>query len=96
MTFFCDCMLAIEAMNKCNSPSHALLFAIRTLCFIAHTSGFVFRFRWLSTKDNAFADALSRLDFTRFYSLCASQGLSVEPRPCIPASLPRGPYESMP
>jgi hypothetical protein len=94
ITFFCDCQPAIDAFNNRYSKSHPLLFAIRSLCFVAHRHNFTFRFRWLSSRANAFADALSRQDFARFHQLCLLQGFSPAHSMASPAAWPRGDYET--
>ena len=47
---FCDCQPAIDAFNNRYSMSHPLLFAIRSLCFVAHRHNLTFRFRLVSPR----------------------------------------------
>ena len=94
ITLYSDCQPAIQAFNKRYSSSPELLFVIRLIVILAHRCDFVFRLEWLSTTDNAIADALSRRDFDRFRTLCAAQGISIDSSPTSVSRLPRTPYEN--
>ena len=60
------------------SKSFILMIMIFELCFLATKHQFTFYIDWIATKDNHFADALSRLDFHRFTSLCKMYDVSFD------------------
>ena len=67
--FHCDNLAVCHILCNKTSKSPTLMELLRKLFYIAASSQFDFSATWIDTKSNDVADALSRLDFSRFWSL---------------------------
>ena len=67
--FHVDNMSVVHVLRSRTSKSPAIMDLVRALLFIAATYQFDFSSAYISTHDNVVADALSRLDFYKFWRL---------------------------
>ena len=67
--FHCDNLAVCHILCNKTSKSPSLMALLRKLFYIAASSQFDFSAKWIDTKSNDVADALSRLDFSRFWKL---------------------------
>lgn len=75
--FYCDNQAAVHIINSGTSKSRQLMNLLRSLLYYAAKYQFEFRATYLSTHTNTIADALSRLDFYRFWRLAPSANVSM-------------------
>ena len=67
--FHCDNQCVVHLLRNGTSKSPELMTLVRALFYIAATYQFDFSAEYIHTKSNTVADALSRLDFHRFWTL---------------------------
>ena len=79
----CDNMCVVECLNHGSSRSPELMQLIRKLFFVCAHYGFEVSAVYVNTKCNDVADALSRLQFKRFFE-CAPHAASVMTPPYVP------------
>lgn len=84
--FSCDCEPVVLAVNKMTSPSHGLMHLLRILYLIAARYCFEFRAVHIAGVTNTYADALSRLQVSRFREeLCPTASGSPTTLPPLPS-----------
>ena len=69
--FLIDNTSVVCAISHRWSKSFMLMIMIFELCFLATKYKFSFYVDWIATKDNFFADTLSRLNYNAFVECCA-------------------------
>ena len=73
--FHCDNLAVCHILCNKSSKSPALMTLLRQLFYIAASTPFDFSATWIDTKSNDQADALSRLDFSRFWRLAPAANI---------------------
>jgi len=73
--FHCDNMATVQILNSSTSRCADLMCLLRSLLFIAARYQFRYKPMYINTKDNTIADALSRLDFYRFWHMAPSSDI---------------------
>ena len=79
-------MAVVHILKSGSSKSPHLMELVRSLLYLAATYGFEFQVHYINTKVNTVADALSRLDFHRFWKLAPNADIIMTQ----PAALPIG------
>ena len=75
--FHCDNLAVCHILRNKTSKSPALMVLLRKLFYIAASAQFDFSAEWIDTKSNDIADALSRLDFSRFWALAPNADIEM-------------------
>ena len=84
--FHCDNMSVVNILRSGTSRNPLLMALVRSLLYLAAVNCFEFSATYINTKDNDVADALSRLDWHRFWGLAPDASVTMTP----PATIPQG------
>ncbi len=76
-----DSSHAAGALINKRDPSALRMHFVRVSCLLAIKFRFFFWVERISSKENAFADALSRHQFGKFHSLCRGRSLQIDAAP---------------
>ena len=82
--FHCDNQAVVHILTSGTSKNVLLMRLVRSLLYIAATHNFHYQARYINTKDNTAADALSRLDFARFWQLQPDANIQMANTRAIP------------
>ena len=80
--FHCDNQAICHVLCSQTSRSPELMQLVRALFYIAASTPFEFSATYVNTKKNCVADALSRLDFARFWNLVPGADVCMT-HPCV-------------
>ena len=84
--FHCDNLSVVHIMNSGTSRSTSLMSMLRSLLYLAAVHQFEFRAVYINTHANTIADALSRLDFYKFWHLAPDANIVMTHPIAVPAN----------
>lgn len=82
ITFYCDNQNVVQWLTTGTSRSKQAMPLLRLVIMLAVSLNFSFSCVWLSSEENALADAASRFQYSRLFQLAPY----LEPKPCGPKS----------
>ena len=74
---YCDNQCVVQVLTTGTSKSPALMDLVRALFYLSATYQFEVTATWIGTKVNTLADALSRLDFHKFWRLAPAAEIAM-------------------
>jgi len=84
--FHCDNMSVVNILRSGTSRNPLLMALVRSLLYLAAVNCFEFSATYINTKENDVADALSRLDWYRFWGLAPEASVTMT----VPGIIPHG------